>query len=278
MTSTNKNLSLWNAVETTDPHYTKSFTRGGGFKGTATNATYLAKKATMTFGPIGIGWGWTVLDERLLEGADDTLIHRVHLRLWYKWEGERGEIEHFGQTEFSGKRNNGKTYTDEEAPKKSLTDAVTKCLSLIGFASDIHLGLYDDNKYVNSLKKDFANDDEFTDRDDRRETKKEDQKQDTKKAAPKKAGSGNDNARSEDDRADNEGADDEPMSDDELVGVLKEDIDRLQTVNAVTDYMLHKDTVKDLSTLPKDMSEEVRAYAKQRLADLGWPSGGKKAG
>jgi hypothetical protein len=273
MTDTNSNLSLWKAVETTDPHYTKSFTRGGGFKGTATNATYLAKKATMQFGPIGIGWGWTVLDERLLEGADDTQIHRVHIRLWYKWNGEKGEIEHFGQTEFSGKRNNGKTYTDEEAPKKSLTDAVTKCLSLIGFASDVHLGLYDDNKYVRDLKSEFANDDEFTDRGSRSGDKKSDKRADTKKPDTKKEDPEERNL----DKAEDDGGD-EPMTDDELVSVLKEDIDALQTVNAVTDYMLHKDTVKDLKSLPKAMEEDVREHAKAKLADLGWPSGGKKAG
>lgn len=41
-----ENLALWQRVEKTDPQYTKPFSRGGGFRGTATNATYLAKKAT----------------------------------------------------------------------------------------------------------------------------------------------------------------------------------------------------------------------------------------
>lgn len=149
-------LDLWHAVETTDPHFTKAFTRGGGFKGTATNATYQARKATEMFGPCGLGWGWTVLSEEILEGVDGTKVHKILLRLWYEWQGKRGEIEQFGQTEFSGKRSSGNTYTDEEAPKKSLTDAVSKCLSLLGFSADIHMGLYDDNKYVAELKRQFG--------------------------------------------------------------------------------------------------------------------------
>lgn len=155
--------SLWQAVEKTDPKYTKGFSRGGGFKGTATNATYLARKATEMFGPCGTGWGINVLSEEVFTGAPHIedgqvvahdMIHKVHARLWYVLDGVRGEVEQFGQTQIVGKNKNG-YYTDEEAPKKSLTDAMSKCLSLLGFSADIHLGLYDDNKYVAALKEEF---------------------------------------------------------------------------------------------------------------------------
>lgn len=158
------NTALWQRVQATDPKYTKQFTRGGGFKGTATNATYLAMKATEVFGPIGTGWGITVLDEQVFQGAPVVAegavigheqIHRVHARLWYVLDGQKGEVEQFGQTQFVGRNSKG-WFTDEEAPKKSLTDAMSKCLSLLGFGADIHLGLYDDNKYVSDLKQQFA--------------------------------------------------------------------------------------------------------------------------
>lgn len=159
------NIGLWSAVEKTDPKFTKGFSRGGGFKGTATNATYLARKATEQFGPCGTGWGITVLNEQIITGAPHLsadgqviaydLIHKVHARLWYMIDGKRGEVEQFGQTQIVGKNKNG-FYTDEEAPKKSLTDAMSKCLSLLGFSADIHLGLYDDNKYVAALQEEFA--------------------------------------------------------------------------------------------------------------------------
>lgn len=157
------NMSVWSAVERTDPKYTKQFSRGGGFKGTATNATYLARKATETFGPCGTGWGINVLNEEVITGAPHIidgqvvaydLIHKVHARLWYALDGKRGEVEQFGQTQIVGRNKNG-FYTDEEAPKKSLTDAMSKCLSLLGFSADIHLGLYDDNKYVAELRREF---------------------------------------------------------------------------------------------------------------------------
>lgn len=154
------NLALWNAVVATDPNYTKSFSRGGGFKGTAINFVYLARKATEQFGPIGLGWGANVIDEDYQDGAwlDDKnreVIHVVRIKLWYVTKDGRGEIESFGQTTFVGKNKNG-PYTDEEAPKKSLTDAMSKALSWLGFGADVHLGLFDDNKYVADRKQEFG--------------------------------------------------------------------------------------------------------------------------
>lgn len=160
MAKASTNLNLWQQVEKTDPAFTKPFSRGGGFRGTATNATYLARKATEMFGPMGIGWGVEILDEDIMQGAaldergNHELIHKVRVKLWYMLADQRGEVVQFGQTQFVGRNKNG-LYTDEEAPKKSLTDAMSKCLSLLGFSADIHLGRYDDNKYVEGVAAEF---------------------------------------------------------------------------------------------------------------------------
>lgn len=160
MSKKNDNLAIWKNVEKTDPAYTKGFSRGGGFRGTSTNATYLARRATEQFGPMGIGWGVEIVDEELMQGAPidehgtHEIIHKVRVKLWYMLDGQRGEIVQFGQTSFVGKNRNG-LFTDEEAPKKSLTDGMSKCLSLLGFSADIHLGRYDDNKYVAEVKREF---------------------------------------------------------------------------------------------------------------------------
>lgn len=79
-------------------------------------------------------------------------MHLARVKVWYEWNGKRGEVEHIGGTQFSGTRKNGNTFTDEDAPKKSVTDALIKALSMIGFAGDIFMGRYDDSKYVASLK------------------------------------------------------------------------------------------------------------------------------
>ena len=146
-----ENLKLWQAVEKTDPKYTKAFSKAGGFSGTAINATYLLRKATEQWGPIGGTWGPMVEDEKYVPGADGTVIHV--LRVKFRHPG--GEFHTYGQTTFVGKNKNG-AFTDEEAPKKSLTDAITKALAMLGFSADVFLGLYDDNKYVNDMKAQFA--------------------------------------------------------------------------------------------------------------------------
>ncbi|WP_051346256.1 hypothetical protein [Bradyrhizobium sp. th.b2] len=242
----NDNLKIWNAVEATDPKYTKQFNRGGGFKGTATNATYLAKKATQQFGPLGLGWGWNVIDEKYQPGNDQNVIHVLRIKLWYMLDGKKGEIEHYGQTQFIGKNKNG-WYTDEEAPKKSLTDAISKALSGLGFAADIHLGMYDDNRYVNDLMRDFRDGDEFD------------------------GGADNDNRR--DDRDDRR--DDDPGAKggnriEDLIVRAETDIRNCQDIKAVTDLMNSKDMKDAMAEMSKGEVADLRAFATERLKDLGW--------
>lgn len=146
-----KGLDLWKQVEKTDPKYTKSFSRAGGFSGTAINATYLIRRATELWGPMGGDWGHEVADEKYVPGHGDTVIHVLRI----KFRHPHGIVEAYGQTTFVGTNKNG-PFTDEEAPKKSLTDAITKALSMLGFAADVHLGLFDDNKYVNDRKAELA--------------------------------------------------------------------------------------------------------------------------
>ena len=113
------------------------------------------------FGPKGLGWGSVILDERYDEGAPIVhekhgvigreVIHVVRIELWYVQGDKRASVQAFGQTQFVGSNKHG-VYTDEEAPKKSLTDAESKALASLGFSADVHLGLFDDSKYVNDLR------------------------------------------------------------------------------------------------------------------------------
>lgn len=137
-------MSIWNKAQKTDARYVKRFQRAGGFSGTAINPTWLAKRATEEFGPCGIGWGIEPAREEWREAPGGIVVHVLLARLWYVIDGKRGEILQYGQTTFV----DAKGRVDEEAPKKSLTDAMSKCLSLLGFAADVYLGLWDDSKYV----------------------------------------------------------------------------------------------------------------------------------
>lgn len=147
------NLALWKSVERTDPDQTKPIT-GKPYKGTSPKPYYLVHEATKTFGPCGIGWGFEIVSERVEPGAEGDKVHIAHIRVWYMLDGKKGIVEHVGQTMFSGKNKNG-PFTDEDAPKKSVTDALVKALSMIGFAGDIFMGRYDDSKYINEIRQEI---------------------------------------------------------------------------------------------------------------------------
>lgn len=162
-------LGIWNQVQTTDPKFTKEFKKGGGFKGTSINAQYNIKRATEVFGPNGMGWGVDVLTEEYMQGHPHTnpegevvcyeMIHILRVSVWYMVDGVKYNTSpQYGQTTFVGSNKYG-TFTDEEAPKKTMTDATNKCLALLGFGADIFLGMYDDNKYVNDKKEQFKRED-----------------------------------------------------------------------------------------------------------------------
>lgn len=164
------NISLWKGVMRTNPRYTKDM-GDLGFGGTAINAEYMIMRATEKFGPVGIGWGWQILEDKMIEGAPLTekiyegtkfvgkrilrdadgslmfeLNHYIRIGLWYIKDGKKGIVENFGSTPYRQTTKNG-IFCDSEVHKKSLTDAIKKCLSGLGFCADVWLGLYDDAAY-----------------------------------------------------------------------------------------------------------------------------------
>ncbi len=154
------NLEFWNKYGDPDPDRVKPFKRTGGFEGKSVNATYIAQQLTDAFGPIGKGWGVNITDEKYVDGAPiivndkvvcNEIVHIVQVELWYIKDDKECYVRQFGQTMFVTKNKWG-IQTDEEAPKKSLTDGMLKCAALLGFGANIHLGLWDDNKYVNDVK------------------------------------------------------------------------------------------------------------------------------
>lgn len=164
-----KNMQIWSKVDKTDPQYTKA-AKVGGQNITSLNGTAMIMKATEVFGPAGIGFGWNVIDERFDKGAEMfsgdgdkrvslgfELNHTVKIQFWFKIDGERGEIEQYGCTPYLYKSKYG-TSTDGEAPKKSLTDAIKKALSMLGFSADVFMGMFDDPSYVEIRQEEEAAD------------------------------------------------------------------------------------------------------------------------
>jgi hypothetical protein len=140
------NMKLWQSVCVTDPRAVKPIT-GKQYKGNSPKPYWVIQGATEVFGPCGLGWGVQILSERFERFADEAL-HIAHVKVWYVQDGKRGEIEQMGQTRAAYTSAAGKHIVDEDAPKKSATDGMVKCLSMLGFAGDIFSGQWDDSKYV----------------------------------------------------------------------------------------------------------------------------------
>lgn len=143
-----KNMELWRSVCVTDPAAVKPIT-GKQYKGNSPKPYWVIQRATETFGPCGIGWGIDVVNERFERFGDTEALHVALVRVWYiDQSGKRGQIEQMGQTRAAYMSAAGKYIVDEDAPKKSVTDGMVKCLSMLGFAGDIFSGQWDDSKYV----------------------------------------------------------------------------------------------------------------------------------
>ena len=145
MINKKENMEVWNAVEKTDPQYTKKVTFGRGF--TSIDPQYQIMRMTELFGPVGKGWGYTVEHSTLAAGA--ALLAVADVKVWISTDASYGPVRglDFIVSE--------KGKIDEDAPKKAMTDALTKALSHLGLGADVFLGKFDDNRYVAKMNKEF---------------------------------------------------------------------------------------------------------------------------
>jgi len=137
-----KNLELWNSVCKSDPKYLKKVTLGAR-SFTSIDPQYQIMLATKAFGPVGQGWGWYANTHFInLSNGDTAVVSEVEV--WTKEQSNR-----FGS--FPGCRkffDSVKGRLNEDAPKMSVTDGLTKALSHLGFNADVFLGEMDGNKYA----------------------------------------------------------------------------------------------------------------------------------
>ena len=152
MTTTIKtNMDIWKTLGRTNPKYTKPFQKFGGKTLTTIDPMYQIMMMTDTFGPVGVGWSYhvnyTYTDKCVF--AEVTIrycVRKGDSNPWYKY----GPVS---SVQALYKKNGG---LDDEAPKKAMTDAMTKAFSHLGMSADVFLGLFNSNKYIESTKEHFA--------------------------------------------------------------------------------------------------------------------------
>ena len=140
-------MRIWDSLCKTNPDYTKSVPSSYGKKITSIDPMYQIQCMTETFGPVGLGWKYNVkyTYQDNLVFAEVSIHYCVHDN-WFEY-GPVCSVQNLF-------KKNGNL--DDEAPKKAMTDAMTKAFSHLGMSADVFLGKFDDSKYVQEVKKEFS--------------------------------------------------------------------------------------------------------------------------
>ena len=141
------NLELWNKVEKTNPAYTKKANVRGN-QITSISPQFQILSATEQFGAYGVKWGFKKMD------IDYTLMSIGMISFKATFFYPAGEFEIINSIGLY--KDGAKTKIDSDFAKKLETDTLTKALSKLGFNADIFLGKFDDIRYVEEMKEEFA--------------------------------------------------------------------------------------------------------------------------
>lgn len=98
------------------------------------------KALTELFGPCGTGWDYTITDKRTEAGANGEIAVFVDIALCYKETPESdwsAPIVGMGGAMFVAKEKNG-LYTNDDAFKSALTDAIGSACKQLGIGADIY--------------------------------------------------------------------------------------------------------------------------------------------
>ena len=138
------NTKIWDDLKRVPPDHLKAFTRAGGFKGTAIKPMWTIHRMTEVFGSCGVGWGINEPSFQVVTAGEEILVYCT-VAVWHEKPSQilHGVGGDKVRTVFDkGPKN------DDEAFKKAFTDAVTNALKHLGAGADVHMGLWDGNKYI----------------------------------------------------------------------------------------------------------------------------------
>ena len=102
------------------------------------NPMWRIKALTEQFGPCGIGWYYSIVRQWTEQGANGEIAAFVNIELKIKVDGEWSmPIQGTGGSTFVAREKNG-LYTNDEAFKMALTDAISVACKALGFAADVY--------------------------------------------------------------------------------------------------------------------------------------------
>ena len=140
-----ENRNIWDQMKETDPRFTKRVNKGFG-EITTIDPQWQIMRMTEMFGPVGKGWNYKVH-----YNYEDQLVFAEVSVATSKYKDNDDWI-YYGPICSVQKLYRKTGALDDEAPKKAMTDALTKAFSHLGLCSDIFMGKFDDSKYVQKLE------------------------------------------------------------------------------------------------------------------------------
>ena len=146
------NLSIYEKLRTVPVEAQKSIA-AGRLKGfTDTNPMWRIKKLTEIFGVCGIGWKYTITDQKIEKGGNNEQSAFVTIDLFVKVDNEwSAAIPGVGGSSFVANEKQG-LHTSDECFKMALTDAISVSCKALGMGADIYYAK-DATKYDNDDKK-----------------------------------------------------------------------------------------------------------------------------
>lgn len=140
------NMRVFNASREVPPE-AQGIISDGRLRGmTDIKPIWRIEKLTEIYGPCGIGWMYTDPEIEYVNGNPPEIVCFVRTNLSVR-EGENWSlpIPGIGGARFVTQEKN-RIYTDDEAPKKALTDALSVACKALGIGADVYYGK-DQTKY-----------------------------------------------------------------------------------------------------------------------------------
>lgn len=147
------NLDLWNSWKQPPKEALKQIT-GGRMNGkTDISPMWRYQVLTEKYGPIGIGWYYTIIRQWPEEGADGQVMAMATISLFVR-DGEKWSMPIIGTggNMLVTKEKSG-MHTSDEGYKMAVTDALSVACKMLGIGADIYLGNFDGSKYTNEPMK-----------------------------------------------------------------------------------------------------------------------------
>jgi hypothetical protein len=160
-----ENKSIYDKLKTPPKEALKSI-NAGRLKGkTDISPQWRIQAMTEQFGICGIGWKYVITKQWTEPGDNGQMFAFVNIDLYVKHEDKWSDpIPGTGGTIIVIKEKNG-MYSDDDAFKKSVTDALGFAMKFLGMGADVYMGKMDggnpDSKYNNQRQQASNKQDNF---------------------------------------------------------------------------------------------------------------------